>query len=148
MTYRVTEARYRFAEDGEIPPGRVVTIVDEPGVTTVVVRPGHATSAFLAAIQREQTSMLALAEWVRLEDTAEAAAHPERLIEATWRLEPDMPTGILCMPFEEPGRHTWLIRPGEASEELVREMSEMLTALVRSGVWVQRWNATDTRSNR
>jgi hypothetical protein len=146
MAYEVTQARYRFAEHpDEIPPGRVVTVKDEPGVSTVIVRPGHARPGFLWAIQDAQQSMLALAQWVRLDDTTEAAAaHPRRLLQATWRLEPGLPDGLLCMPLEEPGRHTWLIRPGEASEQLVHEMSELLTAFVRSGIWVQRWGGHDT----
>jgi hypothetical protein len=148
-TYQITQAKYRFAEnEDEIPPGHVVTFRDEPGLTTVIVRPGHATTAFLAAIEREQQAMLALGQWIRLADTDEAAAnHPRRLFSAIWRLEPALPNKVICMPCEEPGRHIWLIRPGEASEELVEEMSQRLTAFVRAGIWVQRWGGHDTPLN-
>jgi hypothetical protein len=148
MAYKTVQAIYRFAEhEDEIPPGRVAVVRDEPGVSTVIVRPGHATARFLSSIQEQQRSMLALARWVRLDDTdAAAASHPRRLHTATWRHEPNLPEAVICLPVEGPGWHTWLIRPGEASEALVEQMSETLTAFVRSGIWIQRWDDSDASS--
>jgi hypothetical protein len=143
MTYEVTEARYRVAaNEDEIPQGRVVTVRDEPGVATVVVRPGHASNALLADIEEQQRSMLALGQWLRLAPGDEPEPGQDRVTEARWEIAPAgaLPDNILCMPIEERGWHVWLIRPGEASEQLVAEMSELLTAMVRAGVWVQKWD--------
>jgi hypothetical protein len=148
MSYEVTQARYRVAtSDDEIPPGRVVTVIDEPGVATVIVRPGHATKELLVDIEERQRSMLALGQWMRLAPGTEPEPGQKRVTEALWALAPadKMPSGILCMPIEECGRHVWLIREGEASKQLVAELSELLTAMVRAGVWVQRWDEPPTR---
>jgi hypothetical protein len=146
MAYQEVRAVYRFAEHpDEIPAGRVVTVTDLPGECTVVIRPGHARPCLLWAIQDAHQATLALQQWIRLDETTPGvASHPRRLTEAVWRFEAGLPEGLPCMPLEEPGRHTWLIRPGQASEELVKEISELLTAFVRSGIWVQRWGGHDT----
>lgn len=142
MTYEVTDARYRVAtREDEIPPGRVVSVKDEPGVATVIVRPGHATKRFLADIEEQQRVMLTTGQWMRLAPGTDPAPDQVRVTEALWVLKPahELPARVLCMPIEEPGWHAWVIRDGEASEQLVAEMSEILTAMVRAGVWVQRW---------
>ncbi|WP_236241187.1 hypothetical protein [Streptomyces sp. CC228A] len=137
--YQVTKAVYRFAEhDDEIPPGHVVTILDTPGIATVVVRPGHARQRLLDALAREQTAILETGEWMRQSpgDTDEPAP---TVHSARWELVPahKLPDGRLCLPVERNGEHVWLIRDGEASPELVAEMTERLTALVRAGVWAR-----------
>ncbi|WP_432124085.1 hypothetical protein [Streptomyces sp. C10-9-1] len=141
--YRVTRAEYRFAEtDDEIPPGKVAAILDTPGVATVLVRRGHATQQLLDALAKEQTAILETGEWMRQTpgDTDGTARTVER---ALWELAPahKLPDDRLCFPIErdtERGlEHVWLIREGEASPELVAEMSERLTALVQAGVWAR-----------
>ncbi|WP_432247668.1 hypothetical protein ACRAR1_06890 [Streptomyces sanyensis] len=142
MSYEVTEARYRVAAAGDrIPDGRVVAVVDEPGVATVIVRPGHASELLLRDIADQQASMLATGQWLRLEPGTEPGPGQDRVTEACWQIAPagTLPEGIVCLPVEKRGRHVWLIREGEASEQLIREMSELLTAMVRAGVWVQKW---------
>ncbi|WP_151898288.1 hypothetical protein [Streptomyces sp. C8S0] len=138
--YEVTQAAYRFATtDDTLPPGRVVTVEDLPGLATVIVKPGHATPAFLTDIGDQQTSLLATGQWLRLAPGADHDRHPQRIYDVSWRLMPAsmFPAGKLCLPMERPGKHTWVIREGEASEQLVREMTELLTRMVRAGVWIR-----------
>lgn len=137
--YQVTKAVYRFAEtDDEIPPERVVAILDTPGVATVAARPGHATQRLLDALTREQTAMLATGEWMR-QAPGDGDAPTPTIHSARWERVPAhrLPAGRLCIPVQLDGEHVWLIREDEASEELVSEMSELLTALVRAGVWTR-----------
>ncbi|MEU2181515.1 hypothetical protein [Streptomyces thermolilacinus] len=138
--YQVTRAAYRYAmTEDEIPRGRVVTVIDEPGLATVVVRPGEATPGLLESMTAQQTSLLVTGQWLRLEPDHPEDAQPQRLLSVSWRLMPAemLPNGVLCMPVERPGLHVWIIREGEASERLVREMTELLTEMVQDGIWVQ-----------
>lgn len=144
MSYEVTEALYRLATDSDkIPVGKVVTVEDEPGFATVIVKPGHATKEMLAQMTERTRAMLALGQWVRLKCGDSPDPGQRRVTESRWELAPAsvFPAGFLVLPIEELGRHIWLIRDGEASEQLVAEMSEMLTAMVRAGIWVQKWPA-------
>lgn len=148
MSYEVTEARYRIATHRDhIPPGRVVTVIDNPGIATVIIRPGQATEGLIAALNESHRAMLAVGQWMRL--TPGDAPDPSQPTarRARWVLTPAalLPRYFLCLPIEGHGWHTWLIREGEASEQLVAEMCELLTHLVQAGVWVQMWDEPAAR---
>ncbi|WP_407698202.1 hypothetical protein [Streptomyces jumonjinensis] len=142
MSHQVTRARYRFANTpDEIPPGRAVAVLDEDGWVTLVVRPGHATQGLLDDIDRQQRPGNELGQWLRLPPDEPPVPGDQRLAEACWTFaEPGaLPDALRCVPLEAEGRHTLFLRPGAASKQLAAEMTDLLMAMVRAGVWVQRW---------
>ncbi|NXY93479.1 hypothetical protein HYE82_03460 [Streptomyces sp. BR123] len=139
----VTKARFRFATtDDELPPGRVIDIQRDPEspVVTVIIKPGHATQRLLDELSETQTPMHATGQWQRLEPTPENLAHPRRVLRASWRLWPreKMPAGQLCVPLERHREHVWAVLDREASDQLAREMTELVMAMVQSEVWITR----------
>ncbi|MFE0270854.1 hypothetical protein ACFWZY_01740 [Streptomyces sp. NPDC058992] len=137
----VIETHYRFAEPGELPVGSVVDIkAVDPTTIHVIVRPGHAKAALLDEMGEHQRTAFRTGQWTRLAPTPEARVHPRRVWHANWELVPHdrIPEGVHCLSFERPGRHSWLVREGEASPELVAEMSLLLRRMVRAEVWIQR----------
>ncbi|MFE0039463.1 hypothetical protein [Streptomyces sp. NPDC059015] len=141
------KSRYRFAEPGELPAGRVADIRPGPEPDTVhaLVEPGEATQELLDEISELQTSQMEGGLWYRLPDTAENRIHPRRVLSAGWRLTPpeELPDGALCLSVEAPGRHAWHVREGHASPLLVAEFTWLITRMVRSEVWIQEggWGA-------
>ncbi len=137
--YQVTRATYRLAQtDDEIPAGSIVTILDKPGAATVVVRRGHATQRLLDALTQADTERLMRGEWLRQQPGDTDAPIPT-IDRAVWEFVPAdrLPHGLCCLPIERHREHVWLIREGEASPELVAEMSRRLTQLVQAGVWAR-----------
>ena len=142
INQNVIETYYRFAEPGELPPGRVVDIVpaDDLTVIHVVVCPGHASLELLKEMTDQQRSAFRTGQWTRLEDTSENRVHPHRVFDACWELAPahKVPAGVHCVSVERVGRHAWLVREGEATPQLVAEVSVLLRRMVRSEIWIQR----------
>ncbi|MFF3398292.1 hypothetical protein ACFYW6_07235 [Streptomyces sp. NPDC002659] len=146
---KITRTCYRFATDeDELPEGRVVDIIFGPDAdaVSVVVLPGHATAELLDEISAAQESMILTGQWVRLESTPETEKHPRRVFDAGWRLAPAdvFPQDVIIMSLERLRGHVWVIREGQASPQLVRDMTDLLTAMVRSVVWIQRGAGEDT----
>jgi hypothetical protein len=141
MSYEVTEVRCRFAStEGELPPGRVAAVIDRPGRTTILVRPGHATQQLLDDMTEALLSMTRLGQWLRLSRGDKPVAADHRVTEARWDLVPRDALPVTTVPLEQPGKLIWLVREGEASRQLVAEMTELLTELVAEGLWLRRWD--------
>ncbi|MDQ0943325.1 hypothetical protein [Streptomyces sp. V1I1] len=144
----VIETWYRFAEPGELPPDRVVDIVGSKDslLVQVIVRPGHATADLLKDIGEQQRSAFRTGQWTRLEPTPENLVHPRRVFDANWELTPahKIPKGVHCVSIERIGRHSWLVREGDATPQLVAEISVLLRCMVRAEVWIQRGAGEDT----
>ncbi|MFE0036781.1 hypothetical protein [Streptomyces sp. NPDC059015] len=135
------ETHFRFAEPGELPEHRVVDIKAVDSTTIhVIVRPGHAKAALLKEMGEHQRTAIRTGQWTRLEPTAEARVHPRRVWHANWVLvgHDRIPENVHCLSFERPGRHSWLVREGDATPHLVAEMSQLLRRMVRAEVWIQR----------
>jgi hypothetical protein len=140
---KTVHTTYRFARpDDNLAADRTAEIRfgPDPAEVTVIVRPGHTTIELLDDFSRQQEAMFTTGQWAGLDPTPENLRHPRRVLDASWQLAPGhlMPNGVILMSLENPGRHVWMIREGYATEELVRDMTALLTDMVRSGVWIQR----------
>lgn len=140
--HEAIKARFRFAKDGdEIPEGRVLALKGADGpIVTVVIKPGQATQRLLDDFDEQHRANFETGLWDRLDPTPENQAHPCRALYSTVRLAPaaELPDGVLCMPVWQPPRHAWILRDGEATPQLAKEMAELFTSMVQSAVWIQR----------
>jgi mannosyltransferase OCH1-like enzyme len=149
MMQQTTHTTYRFARpEDRMPAGRVADIQFGPAAdeVTVLVMPGHATARLLAEFTTQQEANFATGQWERLEPTPENLNHPRRVHHARWRLTPahEMPSARILMSVEERGHHAWLVREGEATAALERDMNLLLADLLQSGVYIQRGAGDDT----
>ncbi|MFE9737304.1 hypothetical protein [Streptomyces sp. NPDC006477] len=139
----VTEARYELVRGDRLPTGRVCRVQEAPGLAVVQILTGEATERLCDELNEFHRSILIEDRWIQtpITDPDRIEHEAERLgvADAWWELRSDLPANILCVPLEQRARFTWLVRDGEASERLVREMNRYLKRIVGDGLWRQNW---------
>jgi hypothetical protein len=142
MTYEVSRTLYRLATAAdEMPEGRVVHIVNTPGLAEVLVKPPHASERLLADLTEAHRPIMEYGRWLHHRPDSTDDVPASQIVEARWEAKPasELPRGVLCLPFESPGRFVWLMNENELFEQLIAEMNGLLEQLVSSGLWIQRW---------
>lgn len=143
--YEVPEARYELDTSNTLPTGRACQIRETPGLAVVRIHPAAATQALCDELNEYHRVILAEQRWVQTPikdpDRFEQSAQGLAIADARWVLDRErrLPASMACLPIEGHARFTWLIRLGDASEQLVREMNRYLKRIASDGLWRQNW---------
>jgi hypothetical protein len=122
----------------ELPPGKLITIRDEPGTVVLRFCKGH-----IRAGLRDQLAAwhgIIFGEGVliqRYADHAAAEGTPLAVARVEFVRPGVLPAGRLCWPIFAESEFIWLIAEGQMSEELRRQFSELVARNVADGHWIQ-----------
>lgn len=145
MPHAHTTAQYQIARLGQLPPGRVVDVADQPGgQARILLHPLHASHRLADELTYIHHHLVGHGLWQqRWTDGARMSRPPQGLgiAVARWEIVPAraMPSGRLCMPVEEKDSCTWLLHEGHCTRALRDQMNQMLERVVGDGLWVQCW---------
>lgn len=150
MIHEVTTVQFEVVSAmRQIPERRACILAEEAGAISVYIRDGHANKRLCDALNDLHKDLLggAKGRWAQTWDDRD----PQRvevppvgrgLADVQWKIVPAsaLPAGADCLPLEERGHFTWLIKEGFASQQLCDEMNVYLKRITGDGLWVQRWD--------
>lgn len=142
--HEVSETRYELVKGRDVlPAGQVCRVLESSGLVVVQIHPLAATQVLCDELNAYHRVIHGERRWEQAPGGApnrvDQPAQGLTTAEARWVLDHRhrLPASVVCLPIEKRASFTWLIRPGEASEQLVCEMNRFLERVVGDGLWRQ-----------
>lgn len=136
--FQVT-CRYEIRPASELPDGKFLHVVEQPGVLLVIGAEHHLEEPCRDQLNdfhdRIFGGEMFLQDWNGPDRLSLAKNASEGTFRARYVLVDDevLPAGIMCWPISSTTEWVWLIRKGQMSKEAVADINEYLDAVIPGG---------------
>ncbi len=139
-------AVYHLDLSGRIPPGRLVSVEEQPGgLADIYMHPLHVRQPLLWELNWLTRHQVGYGLWRQKWDHSGRTRQPAQglsVAASSWEIVPsaELPKGCHVFPLEEDGSCVWLIRSGYCTATFVNEMNRLLDRIAGDGLWLQDWS--------